>query len=226
SIYYPKCQILRAGYGTDGKSKKSSHQSKADDTNQEKLNLLHLNLCGPELLVYVQDTCPNAIKPGAKKVVVTPENKVKKVRLNCSTSNCGSMPSGNKKNDRISQTSSRNIKNKVEAQLKNVNKKNRVVEPIRNIDVNQSQLNTNFELICATCCPDCSLVSGLRMFETNDRELLLSHELSKFLGNGYAKVDKIEAQRTKPGTRMKRVQEIKSKGEFIPNLIPLILYPK
>ncbi|GKC48101.1 retrovirus-related pol polyprotein from transposon TNT 1-94, partial [Tanacetum coccineum] len=30
-----------------GKSKKSSHQSKAGDTNQEKLYLLHMDLCGP-----------------------------------------------------------------------------------------------------------------------------------------------------------------------------------
>ncbi|GJZ38673.1 retrovirus-related pol polyprotein from transposon TNT 1-94, partial [Tanacetum coccineum] len=30
-----------------GKSKKSSHQHKAKDTNQEKLYLLHINLCGP-----------------------------------------------------------------------------------------------------------------------------------------------------------------------------------
>ncbi|GJW31687.1 hypothetical protein Tco_0051719 [Tanacetum coccineum] len=33
-----------------------------------------------ELLVYVQDTCPNAITPSTKKVVVTPMNNVKKVR--------------------------------------------------------------------------------------------------------------------------------------------------
>ncbi|GJW16661.1 retrovirus-related pol polyprotein from transposon TNT 1-94, partial [Tanacetum coccineum] len=32
------------------------------------------------LLVYVQDMCPNAIKPSTKKVVVTPINNVKKVR--------------------------------------------------------------------------------------------------------------------------------------------------
>nr|GEW55748.1 hypothetical protein [Tanacetum cinerariifolium] len=32
-----------------------------------------------EFLVYVQDTCPNVIKPSAKKVDVTPKNKVKKV---------------------------------------------------------------------------------------------------------------------------------------------------
>ncbi|GJW00175.1 retrovirus-related pol polyprotein from transposon TNT 1-94, partial [Tanacetum coccineum] len=30
-----------------GKSKKSSHQPKAEDTNQEKIYLLHLDLCGP-----------------------------------------------------------------------------------------------------------------------------------------------------------------------------------
>nr|GEY20086.1 retrovirus-related Pol polyprotein from transposon TNT 1-94 [Tanacetum cinerariifolium] len=100
---------------------------------------------GVELLVYVRDTCPNAINLSAKKVAVTLKNKVKKV------SNCGSKPSGNKKNDRISQTPSRNIKNKVEAQPRNVNKKNRVVEPIRNVDVKQSLLNANSELICATC---------------------------------------------------------------------------
>ncbi|GKD83709.1 retrovirus-related pol polyprotein from transposon TNT 1-94, partial [Tanacetum coccineum] len=29
-----------------GKSKKSSHQTKAEDTNQEKLYLLHIDLCG------------------------------------------------------------------------------------------------------------------------------------------------------------------------------------
>ncbi|GJS52492.1 integrase, catalytic region, zinc finger, CCHC-type containing protein [Tanacetum coccineum] len=50
--------------------------------------------------------------------------------LKCSTSKCGSKPTGNKRNDRISQTPSRNMKNKVEAQPKKVNKKNRVVEPI------------------------------------------------------------------------------------------------
>ncbi|GJT63306.1 retrovirus-related pol polyprotein from transposon TNT 1-94 [Tanacetum coccineum] len=54
--YYQKLQRLRDGYGTKdhlrsacvlGKSKKSSHQPKAEDTNQEKLYLLHMDLCGP-----------------------------------------------------------------------------------------------------------------------------------------------------------------------------------
>nr|GEU32436.1 reverse transcriptase domain-containing protein [Tanacetum cinerariifolium] len=40
-----------------------------------------------------------------------------------------------------------------------------------------------------------------------------------------SKVDKNKAKRTKSGTGMKRVQEIKVEGEFISNLIPLILYP-
>ncbi|GJW15733.1 retrovirus-related pol polyprotein from transposon TNT 1-94 [Tanacetum coccineum] len=98
-----------------------------------------------ELLVYVRDTCLTAINLSAKKVVVTPKNKVKKV------SNCGSKPTGNKKNDRISRTRSRNMKNKVEAQPRKVNKKNRVVEPIRDVYVRHSLLHTNFELTCATC---------------------------------------------------------------------------
>ncbi|GKE73211.1 hypothetical protein Tco_1535252 [Tanacetum coccineum] len=49
--------------------------------------------------------------------------------VKCSTSNYGSKPPGNKKNDRISQTPSRNKKNKVEAQPR----------------------NANSEILCATC---------------------------------------------------------------------------
>ncbi|GJW64368.1 retrovirus-related pol polyprotein from transposon TNT 1-94 [Tanacetum coccineum] len=71
--------------------------------------------------------------------------------LKCSNSNCGSKPTGNKKNDRISRTPSRNMINKVEAQPRKVNKKNRVVEPIRNVDDKHSLLNANSEPICATC---------------------------------------------------------------------------
>ncbi|GKA34147.1 retrovirus-related pol polyprotein from transposon TNT 1-94, partial [Tanacetum coccineum] len=135
-----------------------------------------------ELLVYVRDTCPNAIKLNEKKDDVTPKNKVKKVRflepltsssnskqvessttsdsntpvlsptgLKCSTSNSGSKPTGNTKNDRISRTPRKNMKNKVEAQPKKVNKKNSVVEPIRDVNVKHSLINANSEPICATC---------------------------------------------------------------------------
>ncbi|GKD50591.1 retrovirus-related pol polyprotein from transposon TNT 1-94 [Tanacetum coccineum] len=89
------------------------------------------------------------LAPSAKKVGVTPKNKVKKVRfaepltsssnikqieslntsdsntpmlsstrLKCSTSNCLSKPKGNKNNDRISRTTSRNMKNKLNANSK------------------------------------------------------------------------------------------------------------
>ncbi|GJY70792.1 hypothetical protein Tco_0474495 [Tanacetum coccineum] len=135
-----------------------------------------------ELLVYVQDTCPNAITPSSKKVDITPMNKVKKVRfaepltssnnikqvessntsdsytsvlsstgMKCSTSNCGSKPPGNKKNDRISQKPSRNKKYKVEAQPRKVNKKNHVVKHVCDVDVKHSLSNANSEILCASC---------------------------------------------------------------------------
>ncbi|GJW45618.1 hypothetical protein Tco_0077264 [Tanacetum coccineum] len=76
---------------------------------------------------------------GDFKVMFEPDIKSKVWRdlqgLKCSTSNSGSKPTGNKKNDRILQTLSRNMKNKVEAQPRKVNKKNRVVKPIRDADV-------------------------------------------------------------------------------------------
>ncbi|GJR62871.1 hypothetical protein Tco_1505033 [Tanacetum coccineum] len=135
-----------------------------------------------ELLVYVQDTCPNAITPSSKKIAVTPMNNVKKVRfaepitsssktqqvessktsdsntpvlsstgVKCSTSNCGSKPPGNKKNDRILQKPSRNKKNNVEAQPRKVNKLNRVAKPVCDVDVKHSLSNANSEILCASC---------------------------------------------------------------------------
>ncbi|GJR08962.1 retrovirus-related pol polyprotein from transposon TNT 1-94 [Tanacetum coccineum] len=116
---------------------------------QEQVDILQ----GIELLVYVRDTCPNAIELSAKRVVVTPKNNVKKVRFAeplISSSNI-KQPTCNKKNDRISRTPSRNMKNKVEAQLRKVDKKNHVVEPIRDVDVKHSLLKVDSELICSTC---------------------------------------------------------------------------
>ncbi|GJV70176.1 hypothetical protein Tco_1485685 [Tanacetum coccineum] len=135
-----------------------------------------------ELLVYVQDTCPNAIIPSVTKVTVKPMNNVKKVRfvkpltsssnikqvessntsdsnthvlsstgVKCSTSNCGSKPPGNKRNDRILKSPSRNKKNKVEAQPRKVNKVNRVVKPVCDVDVKHSLSKANSKILCATC---------------------------------------------------------------------------
>ncbi|GJS28280.1 hypothetical protein Tco_0488900 [Tanacetum coccineum] len=71
--------------------------------------------------------------------------------VKCSTSICGSKPPGNKKNDRISQTPSRNKKNKVEAQPRKVNKINHVVKPVCDVDVKESLSNANSDILCATC---------------------------------------------------------------------------
>ncbi|GKC95627.1 hypothetical protein Tco_1161069 [Tanacetum coccineum] len=73
-----------------------------------------------------------------------------KTIVNCST-NCGSKPPGNKKNDRISPTPSKNKKNKVEAQHRKVNKMNRVVKPICDVDVKHSLSNANSKILCTTC---------------------------------------------------------------------------
>ncbi|GJU30310.1 hypothetical protein Tco_1173899 [Tanacetum coccineum] len=140
-----------------------------------------------ELLVYVSYICPGFTKPSEKLVVVTPMNKVKKVRfskpltsssnihkhlessktpdsntpvlpstgLKSSTCASRSQPTGNKKNDRISQTPISNMKNKVEVQHRRVksksNKKNRVKDPICDANVKQAMLNVNSELISIKC---------------------------------------------------------------------------
>ncbi|GKA98945.1 retrovirus-related pol polyprotein from transposon TNT 1-94 [Tanacetum coccineum] len=117
-----------------------------------------------EVLVYVTDTCPSLRKPSEKLVAVTPLNKNKKVwftkpaislRMKSSTSASRSHASDNTKNNRISQTTSRNPKNKVEDHPKSVksnsNKKNRAIEPVCNANVKHTTLNENFELIFAKC---------------------------------------------------------------------------
>ncbi|GJV11812.1 retrovirus-related pol polyprotein from transposon TNT 1-94 [Tanacetum coccineum] len=117
-----------------------------------------------------------------KRLLSHPKILSRQLGLKCSTSKCGSKPTGNKRNDRILQTTSRNIKNKVEAQPRKVNKKDHVVESICDVDVKHLLLNANSKPICANCCPDWSLVSGLQMFKTHDREPLSTHELSCALG--------------------------------------------
>ncbi|GJZ41991.1 hypothetical protein Tco_0588877 [Tanacetum coccineum] len=111
-----------------------------------KNNLQKLKL---KEIVDIAEQIPSAttIVPGMFKLDLEPLAP----RLKCSTSKSGSKPTNNKKNDRISQTPSRNMKNKVEAKPRNINKKNCVVKPVNDDDVKHSLLNANFELICATC---------------------------------------------------------------------------
>ncbi|GKC55052.1 hypothetical protein Tco_1077797 [Tanacetum coccineum] len=84
-------------------------------------------------------------------------------RMKSYTSASRSQPSGNTKNNRISQTTSSNPKNKVEDHPRSVksnsNKKKRVIEPICNANVKHTMLNVNSELICVKC--------NQRMFDAN-----------------------------------------------------------
>ncbi|GKB80658.1 hypothetical protein Tco_0947553 [Tanacetum coccineum] len=72
-----------------------------------------------------------------------------------STNASGSQPSGNIKKDKIQQTLSSTQKNKVEAHPRTVKSslknKNSVVEPKGTANVQHSNLNTNFELLCVKC---------------------------------------------------------------------------
>ncbi|GKA08926.1 hypothetical protein Tco_0688257, partial [Tanacetum coccineum] len=100
------------------------------------------------------ETCLNLPKPSETLVVVTPLNKEKK-RIKCSTGASRSNPSGNTKNNRISQPSCSNKTNKVEDQSRSVksrkNKKNHVVKIKCNTHVMQSMLNANSQFVCAIC---------------------------------------------------------------------------
>ncbi|GJZ83243.1 hypothetical protein Tco_0648416 [Tanacetum coccineum] len=108
-----------------------------------------------EMLVYVAATCPSLSKPSEKLVAVIPLNKKKKLGMKSSTSASRSQPSGNTKNNRISQTASSNINNKVEDHFRSVksnsNKTNYVSEPVCNSNVKHIMLNANSELICVKC---------------------------------------------------------------------------
>nr|GFA66358.1 hypothetical protein [Tanacetum cinerariifolium] len=173
-----------------------------------------------ELLVYVQDTCPSAIRLSETKVARTPMNKIKKVTfakpivtsstnqkthdsnkpmlhstgVKCSTGASGSKPSGNTKNNRISQPSSSNKINKVKDQPRSVktrkNNKNRVKKVKCDDHVMQSSSNANSVSVSInnapiknsvndvkTGYPDYTLVSGLWMFKTHNWESLSAYEL-------------------------------------------------
>nr|GEW85557.1 hypothetical protein [Tanacetum cinerariifolium] len=100
-----------------------------------------------EVLVYIRDTCPYLTRP----------------RVIISIGTNGSKPTGNTKNNRISQSSSSNKTNKVEDQSRSVklrkNKKNHVAKNECNAYVMQSMSNVNSKsvyVICNECLVDAS----------------------------------------------------------------------
>nr|GEX93456.1 retrovirus-related Pol polyprotein from transposon TNT 1-94 [Tanacetum cinerariifolium] len=126
-----------------------------------------------ELLVYVRDTCPSAVKLSETKVARTPMNKIKKVTfakpiassstnqethdsnkpmlhstgVKCSTSDSGSKPLGDTKNNRISQPSSSNKIDKVEDQPRSVKTRKKNKNHFKKVKcddhVMQSMFNAN-----------------------------------------------------------------------------------
>nr|GEY07782.1 retrovirus-related Pol polyprotein from transposon TNT 1-94 [Tanacetum cinerariifolium] len=68
---------------------------------------------------------------------------------------------------------------------------NSVFVSINNAPVKNSVNDVKSGCLCAICgCPDCTLVSGLWMFETHDRESLSAHELYIGIFVGYAPAKK------------------------------------
>nr|GEV49642.1 retrotransposon protein, putative, unclassified [Tanacetum cinerariifolium] len=142
-----------------------------------------------ELLVYVRDPCPSAIK----------------LRVKCSTSASRSKHSGNTKNNRISQPSSSNKINKVEDQPTSVktskNKKNHVNKVKCNDHVMQSMSNANFvsvsiknapvkdsvnditsSCLCTICDSKTTRLQGLWGMVTINWETLLSQGYTTLRG--------------------------------------------
>nr|GEV68599.1 retrovirus-related Pol polyprotein from transposon TNT 1-94 [Tanacetum cinerariifolium] len=142
-----------------------------------------------ELLVYVRDTCPSAVKHSETKVARTPMNKIKKVtfakpiassstnqethdsnkpmlhstRIKCSISASGSKPSGNTKNNRISQPSSFNkVKDQPRSIKTRKNNKNRVKKVKCNDNVMHSMSNANSVSISINNAPIKNSVNDIK----------------------------------------------------------------
>ncbi|GJX39605.1 retrovirus-related pol polyprotein from transposon TNT 1-94 [Tanacetum coccineum] len=74
-VYSRRPKQLKSVVCALGKSKKSSHQPKAKDTNQEKLYLLHMDICGPMRVESIngkksKDEAPDAIIKCIKNIQV------------------------------------------------------------------------------------------------------------------------------------------------------------
>nr|GEX99426.1 retrovirus-related Pol polyprotein from transposon TNT 1-94 [Tanacetum cinerariifolium] len=130
---------------------------------------------------HITSSGTTPIKTPSATNVVSNKHVLSSTGVTLPTSASGSQPQGNTKKDRIQQTQSKAKKNKLEDHPRNVrpslhNKKN-VVNTKAISSVQNFKLNVNSDLKCATCCPNCSLVFGLRMLQAYDRRSLSSHQL-------------------------------------------------
>ncbi|GJU88517.1 hypothetical protein Tco_1300940 [Tanacetum coccineum] len=147
NVKYDYCEIETKNVELENKQFDSIkrirvHSKEWSDSLIDKLNLKSVE--NEDLKAQIQD------KVESLKTLDSNTPVSSSTGLKYSTSKCGSKPTSNKRNDRISQTPSRNMKNKVEAQPRKFNKKYCVVKPIHDVD-KHSLLNANSEPICATC---------------------------------------------------------------------------
>ncbi|GJR49622.1 hypothetical protein Tco_1400143 [Tanacetum coccineum] len=135
---------------------------------------------------------------------VTNRHLLSSTGVNPSTSASGSKPSGNTKNDRISQTSSSNEKNKVEVQSRKVKSSlNKMYSDSKNVcNEHVKHPVKGAKALCFVCneclfdanhamclidhvnsCPNYSVLFGLRMLQAHDRDRSqLTNFVHKFLG--------------------------------------------
>ncbi|GKB77632.1 hypothetical protein Tco_0944527, partial [Tanacetum coccineum] len=139
--------------------------------------------------------CPNAITPSPKKVAITAMNKVKKVRFAeplTSSSNIKQHSLSNANFESLCATCNKSMFDSVHDKclldlVQNGNnrtksakkhKKQNIWKPTGHVFTEVGfKWKPTGKTFTIVGCPDCSLVSGLRMFETHDRESLSAHEL-------------------------------------------------
>nr|GEW98834.1 hypothetical protein [Tanacetum cinerariifolium] len=118
-----------------------------------------------ELLVYVRDTCLTTNKPSEKLVVVTPMNKVKKDRWK-PTERTFTLVGNSCPLTRITSTKVVPLKETTSHSIETQKPETKVY-------------SKRPKQVKSVGCPDCSLVSRLRMLKTYDRKPLSAHKLRK-----------------------------------------------
>ncbi|GKA55223.1 retrovirus-related pol polyprotein from transposon TNT 1-94 [Tanacetum coccineum] len=148
-----------------------------------------------ELLVYVRDTCPNAIKLNEKKVESSTTSDSNTLVLSPTglkiTSPNVVPPKKPTSHSVETQKPELKVYSRKPKNVKNVgsSKKAKIVEsknanhsePNHTWGSNATDIPFSSSLVMIGCL-DCSMVSGLQMFETYDKESLSVHELSCALG--------------------------------------------
>nr|GEX14997.1 retrovirus-related Pol polyprotein from transposon TNT 1-94 [Tanacetum cinerariifolium] len=139
------------------------------------------------LTKHIPSSGNTTVKTTSSTNVVSNTHVLSSTGVNLISCASRSQPQGNTKNDRIQRAPRKAKKNKLEDHHRTVrpsfNKKRSVVDTKAISFVTNTKLNVNADLKCATCCPNFSMVFGLRMLKAYDQRSLSAHQLcTKFLG--------------------------------------------